>query len=154
VVLDAGSLTDDAIVIKSITVDGARVNVVQQGVRNNLQQLLANLRELQSDESPAPADGGKRLIIDRFTLRGASASVFLADLDETREVTLPDIVVSDVGRASNGATAAEAAQQLLRPLLEAALSSAAGQEIKDRAAKKLKSVVGDLFGGDKDTPDD
>ena len=66
----------------------------------------------------------------------------MADLDEMREVELPPIVVRDIGRASNGATAAQVAQQLLQPVLEAAISSAATQVIKDRAKEKINEAVG------------
>ena len=141
--LDPGSLATDTIVINAITVSGARINVLQQGTRNNLRELLGNLQQLRSGAAaPAEDSGGKRIIIDRFTLEGASASVAVADLDEMREVELPPIVVRDIGRASNGATAAQVAQQLLQPVLEAAISSAATQVIKDRAKEKINEAVG------------
>lgn len=155
VALDARSLTGDTIVVDSIAVDGARVNLVQQGTRNNLQALLANLQAVQSGEAPPDGAGGKRLIINRFTLDGASASVTAPGLEGTREVELPTIVVSDIGRASNGATGAQVAQQLLSPLLEAAIASAAGQAIKDRAAETIEGALGGMLQrlGGKDDKD-
>jgi len=143
VALDVNSITSDAIVIKDIVVDGARVNLVQQGTQNNLKQLLDNLKQLQSGEqAPASEEPGKRLIIDRFVLDGASASVTLPGVEGTREVELPQVVVNDIGRASNGATGAQVAQQLLRPLLEAAITSAAGQAVKDKAKEKIDEALG------------
>lgn len=144
--LDPSSLTTDTIVIEDVTVSGARLNVLQQGVGNNLNQLLDNLRSLQQGAG-ASEGGGKKLIIERFTLEGASAFLSAPDLTEDREVSLPTIVVRDIGRASNGATGAEVAQQLLRPVIEKTLSSAATQSLKDKASEKLDEVKDSLLKG-------
>lgn len=141
--MDAASLTGDTIVVKNVVVDSARINVVQQGAAINLQKLLDNLP--QSDEqaeTASDAGSGKKVIIEKFTLSGASASVTADGLGEPREVTLPTIVVTDIGRASNGATGAQVAQQILRPVIEKALTSAATEEIKGRAKEKIDDVLG------------
>ncbi|GAB5413154.1 MAG: hypothetical protein Cons2KO_07570 [Congregibacter sp.] len=146
--LDAGSLTSDTIVIKNVTVDGARINVLQQGTKNNLRQLMANMQSESDTAEAADADAGaKKIIIERFTLSGASASVSLPDLGEAKEVTLPDIVLTDVGRATNGATGAQVAQQLLRPIMEAAITSATAGAIKDKVEAKVGKAVGGLLKG-------
>lgn len=145
--LDPRTLTDDVIIVKNITVDGARINVLQQGTRNNLRELLANLQS-QAGESNAPADSsGKKVIIERFTLSGASASVSLPQLDEMREVELPSIVLTDIGRATNGATGAQVAQQLLKPVMEAAISSATAGAIKGKISDKVGEAMGGLLKG-------
>ncbi len=148
IALDAASLTSDTIVVKDITVAGARVNVQQNGAQNNLRQLLSNLQG-EGSEEPAPSDDGptKKLIIERFTLEGASASVDLADLKETREVELPPLVLTGIGRESNGATAAQVAEQVLKPLLEAAITSATADTIKDRVGEQVGGAVGGLLKG-------
>jgi hypothetical protein len=140
--LDAGSLTKDTIIVKNVLVDSARINVVQQGSANNLQKLLDSLP--QSGDSGTTAETGdrKKVIIEKFTLSGASASVTAAELGEPREVTLPTIVVTDIGRASNGATGTQVAQQILRPIIEKALTSAAAEEIKGRAIEKIDEALG------------
>jgi hypothetical protein len=145
--LDAGTLTSDTIVINDIRVDGARLNVLQKGRSNNLQALLNNLKALQSGDSSEPAEGGKKIIIDRFTLAGASASVSIPELEEMREVELPTIVVRDIGRQSNGATGAQVARQILEPVVQRALSSAAAQSLKDRASETLGEAAGGLLEG-------
>lgn len=145
--LDASSLTSNTVVIKDITVNGARINVLQQGASNNLNELLAGLEQGPSDDSTAAEGPGKKIIIDRFALQGASASVSIPGLEEMREVALPTIVVRDIGRASNGATGAQIAEQILRPVLEKAISSAATQAIKDSASKKVGGVVGGFLKG-------
>lgn len=147
--LDPGSLTSDTIVIKSLVVDGASINVLQQGTQNNLKVLLDNLKSTQGS-APAPDNASassKRLIVERFTLSGARASVSIPELNEEREVELPSIVVRDVGKATNGATAAEVAEQLLTPVLQAAMQSATAQAVKDRARDKVEKAVGGMLKG-------
>ena len=143
--LDAKSLTSDTIVIKGIKVAEAHLNVLQDGNRNNLQMLLANLQQGEQPGESAPAEDsgeGKLLIIDRLTFSGIGASVSVPDLEEQREVELPPIDVTGIGRDTNGATAAQVAAQVLQPLLEAAIASAAAQAVKDRAGEKIDEAVG------------
>ncbi len=140
--LDAGSLTKDTIIVKNVLVDSARINVVQQGSANNLQKLLDSLPQSGDSGTTAETGDGKKVIIEKFTLSGASASVTAAELGEPREVTLPTIVVTDIGRASNGATGTQVAQQILRPIIEKALTSAAAEEIKGRAIEKIDEALG------------
>ena len=145
--LDAGSLTGDTIIIDDILVSGARINVIQQGRNNNLQALLDNLSSGETQEEETSSDGGKKLIIDKFTLEGAGASVSLPDLDEQREVTLPTIAVTDIGRKSSGATGAEVARQLLEPILSKTMSAAATESLKDRAKEEIDNAVDGLIRG-------
>jgi hypothetical protein len=140
--LDAGSLTKDTIIVKNVLVDSARINVVQQGSANNLQKLLDSLPQSGNSGTTTEAGDGKKVIIEKFTLSGASASVTAAALGEPREVTLPTIVLTDIGRASNGATGTQVAQQVLRPIIEKALTSAAAEEIKGRAKEKIDEALG------------
>ena len=145
--LDAGSLTSDPIVINDITVDGARINILQQTSGNNLQKLLANLQAMLPEERPESEAAGKKVIIDKFTLNDASASVSIPALNETREVSLPPIVVRDIGRESKGATAAQVAEQILRPILEKAIASASVEAAKDRVGKEIGKAVDGLLKG-------
>lgn len=156
--LDAASLTSDTIIIENLLVSGARLNILQQAKGNNLQQLMKNLGASQSGSNNDSADSGKKLIINRFTLDGASASVSIPDIDEVREVALPTVVVSDVGRATNGVTGAQVAQQLLQPVINQALKSVAVQGLRDQAAEKFEEVadkvldgLSGVFGGSEET---
>ena len=145
--LDASSLTSDTIVVEDITVDGARINMLQQTGGNNLQKLLANLQSMAPEEASESEAAGKKVIIDQFTLNGASASVSIPALNETREVSLPTIVVQGIGRESNGATAAQVAEQILRPVVEKAIASASVEAAKDRVGKEIGKAVDGLLKG-------
>lgn len=96
---------------------------------------MSKLEYLEQADGESAEGDGKQLIIDRFTRAGASASLSAPDLSKDREVTLPTIVVRDIGRASKGATGAQVTQQLLRPVIEKSLSCAATQSLKDKASE-------------------
>ncbi|MDX1482588.1 MAG: hypothetical protein R3315_12970 [Woeseiaceae bacterium] len=145
IALDPSTLTDDTIVIRSVNVAGATLNVIQEGSGNNLREILDNLRMLQSGDAAADETGGRKVVIERFTLDGASASVDLPDFNETRRVELPTIVVRDIGRATNGATATQVAQQVLRPVVERALESAVAQSVQDRIREGINEATGGLL---------
>ena len=152
--LDASSLTTDVIVIEELLVRGARINVVQQANGNNMQELLRNLDALSSGSTAQSEDEGKKIVINRFTLEGAGASVSAPDFDEMRDVTLPTITVRNIGRNENGASGREVARQLLEPVLAEALESAAVQALKDKASDKLDevtdAVLKGIFGGEEE----
>lgn len=158
--LDPSTLTDDTIVVRSVDVTGARLNVIQEGPVNNLRELLNNLRQL-SGEATQNDGSGRKIVIDRFTLDGASTSVDLPDFEERRVVQLPTIVIRDLGRASNGASAAEVARQILRPVVERALESAVAQSVKDQVREGINEATGGLLNdledalgaGKKEDPD-
>lgn len=145
--LDASSLSSDTIVINNVTVDGARVNVIQTASGNNLQKLMAGMPTGASESASSEEASSKTVIIDQFTLNGVSASVSIPQLNETREVALPPIVVRDIGRATNGATAAQVAQQILKPIIEKAIASATTDSIKERAGEKINEAVGGFLKG-------
>lgn len=155
--LNPASLTSDTVVIEDVTVSGARLNIQQEGAGNNLRQLLQNLGAASPDDGDDSAESGKKLIIDQFTLAGASASLSVPDLGENREVELPTIRLRNIGSAEGGATGSEIARQVLKPVIEEALKSAAAQTLRDKATEKLQDAadsllrgLGDALGGNED----
>ncbi len=139
--LDPMAVTSDPLVIDRIAVDGARVLIEQEGTENNLRQILSSI-ERQSGQ-PKDTDG-RKLIIDRFELTDASATLFIPRLGEEHQLEMPEIVLTDVGRATNGATAAAVAEQLLRPLIRSALQSAAAGSIEDVLRERLDEAESDI----------
>ena len=150
--IDPATVTKDTVVLKEVTVSGATVNLIQQATRNNLRELMKNLESAGGgQQEPADEGAGRKLIIERFVLEDASASVSLPDLDEDRTVNIPRIELTGIGRASGGATGAEVARQVLEPVIERVLQSAATESVKDRAKEKLdqfREGLMDRLGGD------
>lgn len=148
--IDPASVATDTIVLEEVIVSGARLDIIQRGARNNMRELLANLEAAGGETS---ADGGqaKKLVIERFVLAGASASVSAPDLDEAREIDIPTIELDDIGRATGGATATQVAQQVLEPVIERALRSAAVESFRQEAQDKIDEVKNRLLDSLNDT---
>ncbi len=149
--IDPATVTEDVIVLKEVTVSGATVNLIQRATGSNLRELMQNLESAGGLQQPAADEGpGRKLVIERFVLEDASASVSLPDLDEQRSVDIPRIQLTDIGRAAGGATGTEVARQVLEPVIERVLQSAATESVKDRAREKLdqlKEGLMDRLGG-------
>ncbi|MEE4382211.1 MAG: hypothetical protein V2J02_09480 [Pseudomonadales bacterium] len=133
IAVDPASLLEDVIVLREVIVDGARVDLLVGGPgRSNLQQILRNVQAAAgtSEEAPADTGPGKKLVIERFAFTGASASVSAPGVGN-REVSVPDVNLSDIGRRSNGATAAEAVRQVMEPVIAAIVRAAAEGGLRD-----------------------
>lgn len=143
--LDPLAVTSDPLVIERVHVDGAELLVEQDGARNNLETILASVQRLASGDNTK--DDGRKLIIERFELTDARAALLVPQLDERREVQMPEVVLTDIGRATNGATAASVAKQLLTPIIGMALESAAEAGVTDALKERLGETERDIAGG-------
>lgn len=148
--LDPMQVTADPLVIESVTVDGARLLIEQDGDRNNLKTILASIQETAPEQAEQKEAPGKKLIINRFELSGASAKLLIPALDQEREVTVPDVVLTDIGRSTNGATAAAVAKQVLEPVIRNALEAAAEGGVRDALEEKLDESKSDIAEGLRD----
>lgn len=133
--MDPMAVTEDPIVIREISVDGAEILLEQTTDGNNLRMLQEALGRQATEEEPGAE--GAQVIIERFALAESRVQVRVPQLDESREVTIPQVVVSDIGRASNGATASEVARQILEPVIRRALESGAAAGVQDAVRDKV-----------------
>lgn len=144
VVLDPSQISADLIVLKEVIVDGAQVAAQVRGKDTNLQGLMDNLDEnLGTEESPAAEETapGPKLIINRFQFKNAQAAVD-SDLAGQFDVSIPDINLKDIGQSTNGATAGEVMQQVLKPIIKAVSREMISQGLDIEGAKaKLQENV-------------
>lgn len=142
--LDPMVIASDPLVIDRVAVDRVHVLIEQEGTENNLRTILSAIER----HSGQPDDSDDRkLVIDRFELTNASATLFIPRLGEEHQLDIPEIVLTDIGRATNGATAAAVAEQLLRPLIRSALQSAAAGTIGDALGEELNEVESGIAEG-------
>ncbi|HET6629027.1 MAG TPA: hypothetical protein VFG91_04570 [Woeseiaceae bacterium] len=144
--LDPLAVASDPLVIERIRVDGAHLLVEQEGARNNLETILESVQRLATGAAEPQAEG-RRLVIERFELTNARATLLAPQLGEQREVRMPEIVLTDIGRATNGATAAAVAKQLLTPIIGMALESAAETGVTDALKKRLGETEKEIAEG-------
>lgn len=135
VVIDLAVFTviADPIVIERIRVGGAHVLVEQAGADNNLRKILASMRR---DRTTAAEADGKRLIVERLEVAGARATLLAPQSGEGREILMPDLVVTAIGRDTGGATVASIAEQAIAPLVRMALESAAAERARGAGAEQ------------------
>ena len=152
VVIDPDQVSESLVVMKEVLIDGAEIAAIAQGQRTNFQQLMDNLDSTggsstsSAEETTDSAASEMKFIIDRFTFTNAVASLdsdVLGDL----ELNIPDIRLSDIGRKGNGATAAEIAEQILKPI-SAAISSEAVKQgldlegVQKNVEEKVREKIG------------
>lgn len=150
VAIDVKSVTADVIRIRRIVVAAPRlVAEFDAAGRNNLNRIMDNVRAARGPARAAKGeDGGKevRLIIDEFRFENAEVRALAPafQLDET--LKLPPIVLKNLGARQGGAAASDIANQVLRPIVEAAVQAAMKEYLaaqRDKLGDKAKDQLMD-----------
>ena len=145
--VDSDTVFEDVMVIDLVKIVNPSINYEQSKDSDNVQTLQANIeqsiKEAQeaagidatADDSEPETSSEQKFIIKKFILQGAEvqASVNLLGKNIDQKIALPDLVLTDLGEKSNGATAVEIAKQLFD-----ALSSSIRSAF-------INSSLGDLF---------
>ena len=148
--IDTASIGSDPVRIKQISVDGANLLAeIKAGAGINLAKINDNLSSGGKDTSSAgPSEQGPKVVIERFDFTDASMTL-KAPTKQERTQDLGDIHVTNIGEGSGGATAAQAASQLLGPVIREAVKQARSgaaemgvEGYKQGAIDKLKDKLG------------
>jgi hypothetical protein len=145
--LDPSQISDQLVVIKSLSIDGAELAVIARGTVTNLQTIMKSLESGDSASQPTSETGSPiKLIIDKFTFTNAK-TVLESDLLGSKEISLPDISLNGIGRNSSGVTAQEAVKQMLRPIIRSAQDALVKEglgvdDLKKNAAEKIQEGIG------------
>jgi uncharacterized protein involved in outer membrane biogenesis len=137
--IDPMAATSSPIAIREVTVTGARLLMEQSTAGNNLRTLQGALQQPAAPESAAE---GRGVVIERFLLEDASLEVDIPQLDESRQASIGRIELTDIGRATNGATAGSVARQIMVPIIRAALESAAAEGIRKQLQQEVDEAKG------------
>jgi uncharacterized protein involved in outer membrane biogenesis len=155
-VLDAGTLLDDTVRVRELRVGAADVNLEQKGsAQSNLQTLIDNVSAYSGPPSEDKSDAESRnIVIDEFVLEQARLHLS-SELLGDAELELPRIRATDVGSDAASATAADALEEILRPIVAEALAEAksraveSGRErLEEEAGERLEDFIDDKLGGD------
>lgn len=151
--VDPASLTDKVIVIKEVTIDGARLQAEQKAMTTNLKTLLDNMDT--GGEAPPPEQGSPsdvRLMLEQFNFVNVQASVLTTQWGE-KTLQLPPIRMSNIGDRETGLTPTQLANRMTRTLLkqtEKAVTKRLGELAKEAATGELsKQLDKNLDEGDK-----
>lgn len=144
--LDVQNLSAELVTIKSVLVDGARVNAIQGADGNNLKAILNNLESgAPAEESTADEGPGTKLIIDDFRFQNGEVNLTLPAVGE-RTAKIPNMQLTGIGRKTNGATAGEVAKQILDPIVRRSLTAMTGisaEDLKKMGREKMDDALKD-----------
>ena len=157
VVLDPNQISSDLVVLKQVNIDGADLLAIAQGKETNFQKLLDNITAATGGDSSGQTtqDSGDaaatKFIVEQFSFTNAKVAL-QSDVLGAMDLTIPDIRLSDIGRKTNGATAAEVARELLNPITSAISTAAVRQGldldgVKANVEQKIKDKIGEKLGG-------
>jgi hypothetical protein len=146
--VDPASLAGDVIIVREILVDGAQLVAEQKALTTNLKELLENIEKSSGGEKPAePAPAGEgadvRLMVEKFSFINSSASVVTQQWGE-KSLSVPDIVMKDIGDKETGLTPEQLASTMTRTLMsraEKAVTDYLETLAKDAAKKELDKQI-------------
>ncbi len=110
VTLDVAHSTSELIVLKRVTIDGARVAAIAKSAKET------NLRTLSSNVPSSKNASPIKLIIDELDLTNTQAAVSSPLLAKALEVNVPDVHLKDIGRSTGGADIGTVIDQVLAPI--------------------------------------
>lgn len=155
--LDIGSLTTDVIRIKELTLskpevtyeyasDGSNLDVLQRNIDRYLSSQRGQ-RKKAEDSGP-----GKKLVIEHLYIKSVQANLSAKALQgDTISISLPDLHLKDIGKKSNGATAGEAARQVINTITQQVTQSAASLSVStagttiQKGMEAATQTIKDLF---------
>ncbi len=179
-----GSLRQDTIVIPEILLQGVQVSIEKTRDGANYDQILQNLQKLsqtrEQDKQPAPAEPqasqpGRKMLIQRLTVREVAVQVRIAGLLKPVETTIKlpkDIELTDIGSAEDaGAQMKDVVAVIVQSLLTAIVEQGGGlipgeigqeltkglegvKAISDLGVKTIGGVGGNLTGAVEDVTKD
>jgi uncharacterized protein involved in outer membrane biogenesis len=159
VAVSLASLTGDTVTVPKVRLANIKVNLEQDGKKNNVQPLLQKARSAagsgqgNAKSAPAAEGDGKKFIIEHFTIENVQVAAQLALLGEASKVNLvlPKIELKNLGAEQGGMSVEELVQTVVQTILDAVASSS-GSLAPQLAAllrgelKGLDTVKGEFIG--------
>jgi uncharacterized protein involved in outer membrane biogenesis len=165
--VDPNSITKDVIVVKEVVIASPDITYeLADAGGDNIRTIQANTKSYASKfggsktapaakpaPSPAPApsqpaakdEKDKKMIIENLYVRGGRVGVTASALaGKPLGTTLPDIHLTNIGKASGGATAAEVADQVIGAIAQAsqtAVSKISADQLKGLAGGKADEMM-------------
>ncbi len=154
--IDEGSITKNPIIINKIEIISPEITYEKISGSDNFQALLKNVQgsakaQEKSKDKAGPGDKqGKKIVINSVIVKNGKVNLTMAALGgKVITAPLPDIHLKDIGKEKQGATPAEAFEQIFSSLYNSISADSVTQifndglkqfgNIKDLGAKGLKT---------------
>lgn len=141
--IDLPTVLEDVIVINRVIIQSPEVFYEGSRSADNFRALLNNI----SENMPAPAEeeetsaAPKKIIIDEFVLADGMVTARHEVLgNKVLDLPLPELRLTGIGRQTNGATAEEAARQIIQQITRAVSSTLADSAFMAEARERLESL--------------
>lgn len=160
--IDTNTVTQNPVVIDKVIIQSPSVAYeINKSGTSNVDVLKKNIAKStgstgKSADSAKESSGGEvKMIISKLVVEGGKARVKIAALGGIEQsVNIPRLQLTDIGKKSNGATAAEVAQQLAKAMTNSVTSAVSklgvGKYI-GKSADIFKGAAGKVSGAVKGT---
>lgn len=156
--LDTGSLTKNPVVVKDIAVASPFVGYEMAAGGSNIDAIQKNVKAFAAKQGggakaepakPASKDEEKKLVIERLAITGGQVKLAAGGIPGAEGTAkLGDIVLTNIGKDSGGASSAQVAQKVMDALVGGALKSATSfGNLLGNVGDKAKALVPGDAGG-------
>jgi hypothetical protein len=108
--MDVAHSSAQLIVLKRVTIDGARAAAIANTPKDT------NFRALSSNLPTSSSGSPVKLIVDKLDLTNTQAAVSSPLLTRALDVDVPDVHLTDIGRSTNGVDVGTVIAQVLAPI--------------------------------------
>lgn len=152
--LDLLSVTSSKILIQSIHIESPEITLEGGPRNNNLTKILDNVNAVTQNSGFASANTstaegsklGPKIEVDDLLITGAKVHLNLEGM-VNKDITLPDIHLTDLGKDSNGLTPSQLTSAVLSAVSKDALSVVTGTVINlGQGVSKISGILGGLLG--------
>lgn len=158
--LDTGSVSKNPVVVKDVTIASPFVGYEMASGGSNIDALQKNVKAFAAKQGgaksepakPASKEEEKKLVIERLAITGGQVKLAAGGIPGAEGTAkLGDIVLTNIGKDSGGASSAQVAQKVLDSLVNGALKSATSfGNLLGGVGDKAKALVpGDATGAVK-----
>ena len=137
--VDPGTLTSDVVRIKELTIDSPNITYERGAKGDNLTTIQRHIesrlpKSKGGEGSKSPDAPQRKFIVDRVVVKNGKVNYGGAV-----SVGTPDIQLRDLGKKTNGATAAELVDEVWAQMMRSAMSRAPAAV--DNLREKLKGLI-------------
>lgn len=132
--VDMSSTRTDALIVPQILIEDVALELERNKSGSNYSRILKNLERFEgADTGPEPEpeeqpQSGKKFIVKEIVMRNIGATVRVEALgqNKTIPVTVPEIIVNDIGTTDDAQTVGDLLSRVLQEVLDAVLEAGAG----------------------------
>jgi hypothetical protein len=148
VTIDPKSVTSNVIHVRSVVVQAPQLVAEFDATgKSNLDKILQHVRAASGGSTKGGGEAGgaeTKMIIDEFRFEGAEVRALAPAFGVDKTLKIQPVILKNLGAREGGAAAADIANQVMRPIIEAAVRAATQEYLaaqRDKLGDKAKEKV-------------